>query len=368
MMEVKLAENIKKFRKERKMTQEMLAEAMGVSISAVYKWESGQSIPEIHLIFEMADLFHVSLDVLLGYHWRNHHVSSVLERIATLKEHKCFDEAVKETEKALKNYPNNFDIVYTSALLFLELCETNRKNEWNLRAIELFEHACELIDQNEDETISEVSIRTQIAQAYLMMNRIDKALSILKKYNVCGVNDAMIGMVLADYLHNADEAEKYLGHAFMTFAEEINSIMVGYANVFFQRKNYDAVIECFKWLRIVLRGTQSQTELTWFDKYECVILETMAECYCLKKEFDQAKKVLKEAIIKAKRYDSASFYEIADMKFFTMLNLKKQPNYDFYGKTAMDCLTRRILPNDEIPELWKIWLELVNEGEENETI
>ena len=48
------------------MTQEQLAEAMGVSASAVYKWESNQSTPEIHLILEMADLFHTSTDVLLG--------------------------------------------------------------------------------------------------------------------------------------------------------------------------------------------------------------------------------------------------------------------------------------------------------------
>ena len=35
-MRIKLSENIRKFRKERKMTQEQLAEAMGVSVSAVY--------------------------------------------------------------------------------------------------------------------------------------------------------------------------------------------------------------------------------------------------------------------------------------------------------------------------------------------
>lgn len=43
-MKVTLSENIKRFRKERKMTQEQLAEAMGVSVSAVHKWESGGSL------------------------------------------------------------------------------------------------------------------------------------------------------------------------------------------------------------------------------------------------------------------------------------------------------------------------------------
>jgi len=49
-MKVKLSENIRRFRREEKLTQEQLAEAMGVSVSAVYKWESGQSAPELCVI------------------------------------------------------------------------------------------------------------------------------------------------------------------------------------------------------------------------------------------------------------------------------------------------------------------------------
>ncbi len=119
-MKVKLSENIRQFRKTRRMTQEQLAEAMGVSVSAVYKWESNQSTPEIGLILEMADLFHTSTDVLLGYEWRMGGSASVLEKIVMLTKAKEYDEAIPEAEKALKNYPNNFDIVYQSAQLYLE--------------------------------------------------------------------------------------------------------------------------------------------------------------------------------------------------------------------------------------------------------
>ncbi len=85
-MKIKLSENIKKFRKERKMTQEQLAEAMGVSISAVYKWESNQSVPDITLILEMAELFQTSTDVLLGYEWKNNNAESALEHISLVSE------------------------------------------------------------------------------------------------------------------------------------------------------------------------------------------------------------------------------------------------------------------------------------------
>ena len=43
-MEMRLAENIRTFRKQRKLTQEQLAEALGMTPGAVYKWEAGGSL------------------------------------------------------------------------------------------------------------------------------------------------------------------------------------------------------------------------------------------------------------------------------------------------------------------------------------
>lgn len=368
-MDIKLAENIKAFRKERKMTQEQLAEALGVTVGAVYKWEQDMSKPEISLIMEMADLFGVSIDVLLGYEWRRSSAGGALERMKALFLEKEYEEAAAEAEKALKKYPNNFELVYQSALIYLAKGEDYQHRKVYVRAIELLDHACELLAQNSDENISEVSIRTEMAKAYLLLGNTEKALHILKKYNVCGVNNAMIGMVLGDYLHNADEAEKYLGRAFSSYVDDINFIMVGYANVFFQRKDYRSAIDCVLWLRNTLRGIQPQTEWTWFDKYDCVLLETIAECYCFTGDFERAKSYLKEAFEKAVRYDRANAEDVHDMSFFTVLHLEKQPTYDLYGKTAMDCLLRRIQPEDDgVPRLWQLWLEVKAEVLPDETV
>ena len=64
---MRLAENIRSLRKERSLTQEQLAEVLGVTVGAVYKWEAKMSLPELPLIMEMADFFDTSVDVLLGY-------------------------------------------------------------------------------------------------------------------------------------------------------------------------------------------------------------------------------------------------------------------------------------------------------------
>ena len=49
------------------LTQEQLAEVLGVSVGAVYKCESRSSLPELRLIMEMADFFDISVDALLPH-------------------------------------------------------------------------------------------------------------------------------------------------------------------------------------------------------------------------------------------------------------------------------------------------------------
>lgn len=60
-----LAERIQRLRKQQGMSQEDLADALGVSRQAVSKWESGQSIPDVDRIIQLSDFFHVTTDHLL---------------------------------------------------------------------------------------------------------------------------------------------------------------------------------------------------------------------------------------------------------------------------------------------------------------
>lgn len=52
-------------RKTRHLTQDEFASAVGVSRQAVYKWESGQSYPEVPKLLEMKNLLGISIDDLL---------------------------------------------------------------------------------------------------------------------------------------------------------------------------------------------------------------------------------------------------------------------------------------------------------------
>ena len=55
---------IKQMRLERKLTQEQMAEQLGVSRQAVSNWENNKNLPDLELIITMSRLFSVSLDDL----------------------------------------------------------------------------------------------------------------------------------------------------------------------------------------------------------------------------------------------------------------------------------------------------------------
>ena len=66
---MKFNEKIVRLRKIKGITQDEFASAVGVSRQAVYKWESGQSYPEVAKLIEIKLLFNISIDDLLddGY-------------------------------------------------------------------------------------------------------------------------------------------------------------------------------------------------------------------------------------------------------------------------------------------------------------
>jgi len=61
-----LSDNIRQRRRQMNLTQETLAEHMGVSVQAVSKWECGQSCPDIESLPELAAYLGVSADWLLA--------------------------------------------------------------------------------------------------------------------------------------------------------------------------------------------------------------------------------------------------------------------------------------------------------------
>ena len=108
-----LSEHIRSLRKARGLTQEQLAEALGVTAGAVYKCESRLSLPELPMLVQLADFFDTSVDALIGYTIKDNRRDATLARLMDLRHAKNL-RGVDEAERAVMRYPNCFAIVNMS--------------------------------------------------------------------------------------------------------------------------------------------------------------------------------------------------------------------------------------------------------------
>ena len=153
-MEMKLAGTIRALRTPRRLTQEQLAEVLGVTVGAVYKWEAGLSQPELRTIMELADFFDTSVDALLGYEMKDNRLQVTVERLRRYRDEKDRN-GLAEAEKALKKYPNSFDVAYDCAILYAMFGLERKEKPLLRRALELLESSQLQLAQNTDPKISQ---------------------------------------------------------------------------------------------------------------------------------------------------------------------------------------------------------------------
>ena len=84
MDQVKIGSFIKEIRKEKGLTQEQLADKLGVTRQTVSKLENNMSVPDADILSEMADVFDVSVSELLGYGANNGSTKDYAKILASL--------------------------------------------------------------------------------------------------------------------------------------------------------------------------------------------------------------------------------------------------------------------------------------------
>ena len=162
-MEIRIGENIKRLRKAKSVTQEQIAEVLGISVTAVSKWERNETYPDITLLFPLARYFEVTLDELMGYD--EERIQAEIGETLGLYRSLWLTEPEKAREvivKAYRDYPNAYPVMHhymwnlagdmadndKDTLLarkeeFLAICdkllsgcteETVRLNAWNMKA------------------------------------------------------------------------------------------------------------------------------------------------------------------------------------------------------------------------------------------
>lgn len=356
-MKLSLPANINKLRKEHFMTQEQLAEVLGVTFASVSKWERGVATPELNLIAEMADLFEVSIDALIGYAYRSHDRDSTIKRLKEYKHSPNADE-LSDAEKALKKYPNNFEVVYCCAALY-QVRGIERQDEKLLRrALELSEQACLLIDQNQDDSISMLSIRVDMAAICSALGNMEASIALLKANNPCGINNARIGDDLSHSHPNPEVAVPFLSKALLDCVVNQTTIVNGYLNVFLRQKDFKSARDILRWRLETSHFLDQVGEPSFICKSDAVLWVLEAELCIELGIADEAHKALRTAIEFAQRFDANPSYDANRVRFVTLS--EQYSSHDNLGATAMDAV-RNMITQVNRPELTAMWVDMCHE-------
>lgn len=356
-MEIHIAENIKKLRTERRWTQEQLAEALGVTAGAVYKWETGQSTPGIKLLVEMAQMFETSVDAVLGYGWQSGSMSQAAERIKAYKHGESIEECVKYAEKALKKYPNSFEVAYQSAEAYFHSMNPKLAE----RTIELYRESIRLIELNPYDDVNAELIENRIAMCHCFLDSPDEAIALFKKNNAEGHNDCKIGLILSQIEGREEESLTYLSKALCSLHGNLQSVCIGYSHAYRALGRPDKIYELLGLLHKFTEGLHEEGCVSYTYRVYVRILTVLAVSYMEQNNRASAYDCLKRAKAIAEQFDKSPDYRAGTGKFYH--NIENARAYDDTGETASDVITGYICNEKDGEILKSVWEEIQSENE-----
>lgn len=232
---LRLAENIRKLRREKKVTQDQLASFLKITKASVSKWETGQSYPDIFLLPQIASYFDVSIDELLGYEPQlspeqiKKYYMDLAEDFSKLP----FDEVIEKSRALVKKYYSCYPFLNQIVLLwinhFMISGDKDKEVEILNSIVELSDH---IIKNNSNVSLYEDTISFKaIANLYLGREEevIEELEPILKKKQLNDQYEAILikayqgkGEISKAELHNQITVYKNLMNLVSNSIEMIN--------------------------------------------------------------------------------------------------------------------------------------------------
>ncbi|MBR4026226.1 MAG: helix-turn-helix transcriptional regulator [Lachnospiraceae bacterium] len=145
MNNIKLAQNLVSLRRKRGITQEVIADFLGVTKASVSKWETGLSLPDILQLPKLASYYDISIDELMGYEAQlsEEEIKKYYEMFSKDFATKNFDEVIEEIRNFIRQYYSCCPALLQIVILLLNhymLAEVSVQAELLEEMVQLCEH------------------------------------------------------------------------------------------------------------------------------------------------------------------------------------------------------------------------------------
>lgn len=280
-------------------------------------------------------------------------------RAARLKQYRSEKDrnGLMEAEKALKRYPHAFDVVYGSAALYRLFGVQEQDSRMLNRALTLLESARRLLPQNTDPRINESVLCGQIAGIQIGLGQTDAGVEALKQANAGGCYDDQIGLTLAADCQKPEEALPFLQSALLVHTASLIRTVVGYVNVFFERRDYAEAQAILAWGIQTFSGLKNGEKTCFLDKVNGMLRVCLAYALLKTGGASEARRQLEQAAACAAQFDEAPDYRADAMRFQS--GAKATGIYDDLGTTARESLEKTVQTFGD-GALTALWQEVVH--------
>ncbi len=213
MGSLQIGSRIAEKRKGKGITQEELANYLGVSKPAVSKWESGQSYPDILLLPELAAYFNISIDELVGYEpqMTKEEINRLYRRLAEAFTKEPVEMVMEECDTYLKKYYSCWQLQVQMGLLLINhvslLPEQDRVTEVIHKVLDIYKR---VEKESGDAHLAKQAVQLQ-ALCYLSLQQPVQAIDLLDQPNELSCMHSEVMLVKAYQMKgDLEKAMEYL--------------------------------------------------------------------------------------------------------------------------------------------------------------
>lgn len=193
MNELNIARILVSKRKEKGITQEELAEFMGVSKASVSKWETAQSYPDITFLPQLASYFNITVDQLISYQpqMSKEDIRKLYHRLCRDFTSRPFEQVADEIRETMKKYYSCFPLMLSIGTLMInhhDLLEGERREEFIREALEIFIR----IDSECSQLETCRQAKCMEAVCYTMLNQPSKIVDLLQDSKFPMTNETVL--------------------------------------------------------------------------------------------------------------------------------------------------------------------------------
>lgn len=227
MNRLNIADNIVRLRHDKKITQEQLAEFIGVTKASVSKWENNQSTPDITILPQLATFFDITVDELIGYtpQLSKEQIQNLYQKFCKKFAECPFEEVMSETQGYVKRYYSCYPFLLQICILWLNHCNMAKNGERQTEICLSIDRLCGHIKSNcKDIRIHGNAVVLQ-ALIYFQTGRIQEIVDELESFSAPNQFRNQSSVLLAQAYAMLGNAEKADGFAQISMYDNIMNLL-----------------------------------------------------------------------------------------------------------------------------------------------